>query len=338
MRHVRKQQRAEPFRELSIVIVNYKTPALVINCLATVIPQIGSIDARVVVVDNASGDDSVSKIQSWLIEQPPSYKERVILVESPVNGGFSAGNNLGIRKEQANYYLLLNSDTLLRKDAIAILLRRIKSDPKLGALGPQLEYEDGRPQISCFRKRSVASELIRGAQINVISKLLNNKNIAIDDHKSHSEMDWISFACVMLPRYAIQKVGLMDSQFFMYFEDIEYCLRLKKAGYKVEQERLARVVHLRGGTSDVKKNSKAQKKLPKYFYESRTRYFVLRGGKTKLLFANLAFYSGRLIRQIKRLVGKRPGPTIPGEWLGLWVDFFKKQKPIAGELENYSNK
>lgn len=324
--------------ELCVVIVNYKTPELVKNCLATVLPQVELLDAKVVVVDNASGDDSVAQIESWLLQQPPAYADKTALVKSPINAGFSAGNNLGISQFRSEYYLLLNSDTLVRKDAISILLNSIKSNPQIGALGPQLEYEDGTPQISCFRKRSVASELIRGAQINMISRLLKRKAIPIENPKRSIEIDWVSFACVMLPAPAIEKVGLMDSQFFMYFEDIEYCLRLKSAGYKVRKEPLAHVVHLRGGTSDVKKNSNSQKKLPEYFYRSRTRYFVLSGGRGKLLLANIAFSLGRLIRQVKRMAGKTPGPSIPGEWIGLWIDFFKKQKPVPQSLETYSNK
>ncbi|MBB5211835.1 glycosyltransferase family 2 protein [Microbulbifer hydrolyticus] len=333
-----EEEKKEHSRDLCIVIVNYKTPELVNNCLATVVPQIESLNAKVVIVDNASGDDSVSKIEAWISTQPPIYHARINLVKSPINGGFSAGNNLGIIQENAEYYLLLNSDTLVRENAISTLLDRIRTDRNIGALGPQLEYEDGTPQISCFRRRSVASELIRGAQIDAISKLLKRKNIPIANRRESLEIDWISFACVMLPRAAIERVGLMDGQFFMYFEDIEYCLRLKGAGYKIEQEKRARVVHLRGGTSDVKKNSKAQKQLPDYFYRSRTRYFVLLGGKGKLLIANIAFTCGRLIRLTKRLVGKKPGPSIPGEWTGLWMDFFKKQKPVKQKLDYFSNK
>ena len=306
---------------LAVVIVNYRTPDLVQACLESLVPQLSALHAEAIVVDNASGDRSLEAIEDWLQECPASFSQKIRLIASPVNGGFSAGNNLGIRQVEAKYYLLLNSDTIVRPGAIAALLTRMEGDSAIGALGPRLEYLDGRPQVSRFRRRGVISEFIRGAQINTITRLLRVKNAPIELDEPEQKLDWVSFACVMLRGDVVRKVGLMDEAFFMYFEDIEYCLRVKKAGFKICQELSARVVHLRGGTSSVKKNDARRQRIPAYFYQSRARYFTLLGGRKKLFAANIAWLLGRALRMTKRIGGRKIDTSIPGEWSDLWLGF-----------------
>ncbi|GAB2516050.1 glycosyltransferase family 2 protein [Microbulbifer agarilyticus] len=321
--------------KLSVVIVNYRTPDLVIACLESLVSELPAL-SEVVVVDNASGDDSVELIENWIAHAPQSVLNRIQLVASEINGGFSAGNNLGIMQQRAEYYLLLNSDTIVREHAISTLLTSMEQNPVLGALGPRLEYLDGKPQVSRFRRRGVTSEFIRGAQINGITRLLKTKNTPIELNEPEQPIDWVSFACVLLRGQVVDRIGLMDEGFFMYFEDIEYCLRIKRAGYIVDQELNARVVHLRGGTSTVKRNGEKKQRIPQYFYRSRARYFMLLGGRTKLVLANLAWYLGRTLRFLKRITGKVTGPTIPGEWSDLWLDFSVAH--IAGVMPASSSK
>ncbi|AQQ66291.1 hypothetical protein Mag101_00470 [Microbulbifer agarilyticus] len=322
---------------LAVVIVNYRTPDLVVDCLESLVPQLPS-RAGVAVVDNASGDHSIETLQAWLDGTDAATAEKVHLLASPTNGGFSAGNNLGIKHLRADFYLLLNSDTIVRPGAISLLLGRIQRDAQIAAVGPRLEYLDGRPQVSRFRRRGVTSEFIRGAQIQGISRILRRKNTSIELDEPEQKIDWVSFACVLLRAEVIKKIGLMDEQFFMYFEDIEYCLRIQKAGYTIEQALEARVVHLRGGTSSVKKNSDKKKRIPAYFYQSRTRYFTLLGGKTRLISANLAWYLGRAIRLLKCLRGKTAGSRIPGEWRDIWKDFLIVQPPQFTSTDEISRR
>ena len=310
---------------LAVVIVNYRTPDLVQACLESLVPQLTALHAEAIVVDNASGDRSLETIEEWLSGCPGAFSEKIRLVASPVNGGFSAGNNLGMRQVDSKYYLLLNSDTIVRPGAIATLLERMEREPGIGALGPRLEYLDGTPQVSRFRRRGVISEFIRGAQINAITQLFRTKNTPIELDEPEQTLDWVSFACVLLRGDVVRQVGLMDEAFFMYFEDIEYCLRMKKAGFTVGQELNARVVHLRGGTSSVKKNDAQRRRIPAYFYHSRARYFTLLGGRKKLFAANIAWSLGRMLRLIKRLAGRNIDTSIPGEWSDLWLGFFRAE-------------
>ncbi|MBN8429470.1 glycosyltransferase family 2 protein [Microbulbifer salipaludis] len=323
--------------KLAVVIVNYCTPDLVQDCLKSLVPQLSGLNAQAIVVDNASGDHSIELLEHWLKSCPAGFSTKIRLCASSVNGGFSAGNNFGMSQVEAEYYLLLNSDTIVRPGAISLLLSRMEGDRTIGALGPRLEYLDGQQQVSRFRRRGVTSELIRGAQIDLVTKLLKSKNTPIELNEPDQELDWVSFACVLLRSDIVTQIGRMDESFFMYFEDIEYCLRIKRAGYSIKQELDARVVHLRGGTSSVKKNGNARKRVPAYFYQSRSRYFLLLGGRPKLFAANLAWCAGRILRYSKCLLGRAPGPSISGEWRDLWIGFLSGKKGTNKKASPYGN-
>ncbi|MFV8782802.1 glycosyltransferase family 2 protein [Microbulbifer sp. SA54] len=312
--------------ELAVVIVNYRTPSLVIDCLDSLLPEISEINAEIVVVDNASGDNSLEEIEYWLMGRVEKERSVVKLLQSEVNGGFSAGNNIGIRAVTSKYYLLLNSDTIVRPGAIEIMLHKMRQRPEIGALGPRLEFLDSTPQISAFRKRTALSELIRGAELSLVTRLLKNKKVPIEIDDINSGIEWVSFACVLIRSEVVDKIGLMDEGFFMYFEDIEYCNRMRAAGFKIEQEASARVVHLRGGTASVKSDLAQRNRLPRYFYESRARYFSILGGKPKLIAANIAWIFGRIIRTVKLIKGFGALTSIPSEWKDIWIGLNKSHK------------
>ena len=151
--------------KLAVIIINYKTADLVMQCLESLLNQLAGLDAKAIVVDNLSPDDSLARLRSWLAARPD--RALVEIVESGVNGGFSAGNNAGIRAANADYYLLLNSDTIVRPGAISALLRTADSNPEAGLISPRLEWPDGVAQESCFRFLSPASEFIGAAQTGV---------------------------------------------------------------------------------------------------------------------------------------------------------------------------
>lgn len=310
---------------LSIVIVNYRTPDLVIGCLQSLIPEFellseASVDAQVVVVDNCSGDDSIDRLQEWHRQQADSVQCRINLLPSQINGGFSAGNNLGITARQADYYLLLNSDTIVRPGSLVMLLNSHKRSPDVGLMGPRLEFLDGFPQESCFRDQGVISEFLRGAQLSIAFKLFRQKIVAIPVEEAvTSNIDWCSFACVLIRAEVFEAIGLMDDRYFMYFEDSEFCARARKAGWRVAHESAARVVHLRGGSSSVKRRAVQKKRLPSYYYQSRSRYFLQRGGLPKLIAANSMWLFGRFLCQLKRLFGKAVDGATDREWRDIWT-------------------
>src|SRR4051794_38419628 len=165
--------------KLLIVIVNYRTADLLIDCLRSIAPQIEP-GIRVVVTDNASGDDSILRLSAAIQQNNWKWCE---LMPLPRNGGFAYGNNAAIApalksNDPPEYVLLLNPDTVLRDRALAALLEFMDANRNVGIAGSRLEDPDGTPQRSAFRFHSIASEFERGIRLGLVTKILASKIIA----------------------------------------------------------------------------------------------------------------------------------------------------------------
>ncbi len=303
--------RASPARArcaLGVVIINYKTPALISDCLTALGPDLDALDARVAVVDNFSNDGSAEEIGRWLAGPEP-WKRRVTLIRSKTNSGFSGGNNQGIAALDAPFYLLLNSDALVRPGALTALLGAAAREEDAGIIAPRLEDPDGTAQISCFRFHSPLSEFLSAAQTGPLDALFRFAVVPTAVSDKAVDCQWVSFACALIRRDAIEAAGTMDEGYFMYFEDADYCARVRRAGYRVVYEPHARVVHLRGGSAPVKALMKAKKRPPAYYYAARTRYFRKWYGPVGPAAANVMWTLGRAIAHFRALAGK-PAPLI----------------------------
>jgi len=293
---------------LGIVVINFRTAALVKNCLAALGPELEGVDARVAIVDNFSNDGSADEIAEWLMTGA-LWKSRAFLIRSASNEGFSGGNNIGIEAFDADHILLLNSDTLVRAGALVAMLAASAREKDAGLIAPRLEDEDGTPQISAFRFHSPLSEFLAAAETAPLDKLFASAVVPIPVADAPMSCDWASFACVLIKRKALDDVGLMDDGYFMYFEDADYCRALKKHGWRIVYDPSARVVHLRGGSSPVKSSMKAKKRPPAYYYAARTRYFRKAYGPLGLYAANLMWLAGRAVARFRSLLGK-PAPLL----------------------------
>lgn len=311
--------------KLSVCIVNYKTSQLVIDCLASLLPELSG-DAAVVIADSNSGDTSVARIAAWLKGNDPAGRCRLIAL--PVNGGFSAGYNAAMRACPAEYYLLLNSDTVVRPGAIARLLEAAAAYPQAGLFGPRLEWPDETPQVSCFRDHSPASELIAAARTRQVTALLRRFDVPLPITNAELRPAWISFAAVLVRNNVLTSAGLLDEGFFLYFEDCEYCYRARKAGWDSVYVPEARVIHLRGKSSQVKEKINSAKRLPRYYYASRTRYFRLRYGVTGAMLANIGWSIGRIISKTRETFGAKE-PHLPTMgWKDIWTNL---HVPLSAE-------
>jgi GT2 family glycosyltransferase len=299
------------------VIINFRTPGMVLDCLGTLEREIDPALDRVVVVDNESGDGSVEIIRRGVGDR--GWTGWVMLTEAGRNGGFSAGNNAGVREVDAAYYLLLNSDTLVRPGAIGELLRAAKRQPGAGLVGPRLEYPDGRAQGSAFRHVTPLSQLEKAAQLGSVTRAVGRHVVGMRASDTEHEADWVSFACVLVRREVFERVGGMDEGMFMYFEDIEFAARARRAGFGVWYWPRARVVHLRGGSSEVKERAKAMKRLPGYYYAARARYFHREFGLMGLVAANLLWTLGMVLNRCCWLVTRRPVHLPKNAWRDIWM-------------------
>lgn len=290
---------ARPVR-LAVVILNYRTPQLVLDCLETLDGQVEPVRDEVVVVDNASEDGSDEAIQAVITARGWGSWARVVAADR--NGGFSAGNNAGIRASDAEFYLLLNSDTLVRSGAIAELLRAAEELPGAGLIGPRLEEQDGTGQNSAFRTITPLGQLNSAAKTGLITRLMPGRVVAMPVADKPHGCDWISFACVLVRRAALEAVGPMDEGMFMYFEDADYGLRVRAAGFGVWYWPAARVVHFGGGSGALVSG----RRLPKYYYAARARYFVRHFGLAGWVIGNLLWNVGFTVHAVKCLLLRRP--------------------------------
>ncbi len=325
-----------PPRKLVVSIINFRTGPLTLNCVRSVLADLDGtgadrIDAEIIVVDNRSGDGSDALIADWIAAQPQPVPVR--LIRSATNAGFSGGHNQAIAAQAAEFYLVLNSDALLRPGFLSSILAAAQMQPAAGLLAPRIEYEDGRQQTSCFRFPGPFSELVRGANSGPVTRFFARHVVALDMPPENQKIEWASFACILLRRSMIDAIGLMDEGYFLYFEDTEYCLRARKAGWRITYVPDARAVHFRGGSGPVKALSAARKGLPAYFYASRSRFLCQAHGRAGLLAANLLWCLGRVIAHLRRLVGKPVFPSNQNEMRDIWINAFAPLGTSSGKAD-----
>lgn len=305
--------------KLAVSIINYRTAELTQACIRSVLDDLGGLDARVVVVDNDSGDGSADRIAAWLAAQPDGG--RVQVLRSAVNTGFSGGHNLGMGAEpEAEFYLILNSDAVLVPGFLATLLAAAEADPQAGLFAPSLGGEDGAVQTSCFRFHSPLSELDRSARNGMVTRLLRRHVVALGPAPDPARIEWASFACILLRGEMVRRIGPMDEGYFLYFEDAEYCLRARRAGWRIAPVPTARAIHFRGGSGPVKSLAHQRKRLPPYYYASRARFLRQAHGHAGLIAANLLWHLGRGIAWIARGLGGSYSPMAAREGRDIWTN------------------
>jgi GT2 family glycosyltransferase len=301
--------------KLLIVIVNYRSADLAIDCLRSLEPQLATLpDARVVITDNQSPDDSVAKLTAACDKH--GWWRWLTIAPLPRNGGFAYGNNRGIEPSLASddkpqYVLLLNPDTVLRDGAITVLLGFMESNPTVGIAGSRLEDPDGTPQISAFRFHSIFGELERAIRLGIITKLLSRWMVTPPVPDSAGPCDWVAGASMIIRREVFDRIGLMDEKYFMYFEEVDFCLAAKRAGWPCWYVPSSRVVHLVGAVSQMSDARKHRARRPAYWFESRRRYFVKNHGWLYAAVGDMAFLIGFVLWRMRRLVQRKDDTDPP---------------------------
>jgi GT2 family glycosyltransferase len=298
--------------KLLVVIVNYRTAGLTVDCLRSLAPEIARVSGttKVVVTDNLSGDDSVSRIQRAIDDN--GWSAWATMMPLPRNGGFAYGNNEGIRPflasqtDKPDYVLLLNPDTVIHPGAVTELLKFMDARAEVGLAGSRLEDPDGTPQVSAFRFHSIASEFEHGMRLGPISKVLAKWRVAPPVPGEPCPTDWVAGASMIIRRSVFDAVGLLDDAFFMYFEEVDFCLRARRAGFACWYVPQSRVVHLVGQASGVTDAGRAKRRRPAYWFDSRRRYFLKNHGRLKTLLADSAWAAGFALFRVRQLVQRKP--------------------------------
>ncbi|MFH0856581.1 MAG: glycosyltransferase family 2 protein [bacterium] len=235
--------------ELSIIILNYKYKGLVKNCLRNIKAIDLKLNYEIIVVDNASSDG----IGEMILKNFPDAK----FIGLHKNRGYSAGNNAGIKEARGKYILIVNPDITVLPGAIEKLYNFMETHPDVGVTAPQLLNPNGTIQRSCMKFHNFLMPVYRRLsffeKFSFVKKQLDYFEMAKWDHNSSCEVDWFLGACLIIRKVALDKAGLFDERYFLFFEDTDFCRSIKMTGYKNYYLSEAKVVHL-----DERLSNKAQ--------------------------------------------------------------------------------
>lgn len=306
------------YPSVATVIVNFKTPELTVECLHALAGERADIPGlRAIVVDNASGDGSVEKLQSAILE--PALAGWIEFIPLDLNGGFGWGNNQAMlhlmqSSRPPEFIHLLNPDAVIEPGAVAKLLALLQSRPRVAAAGSQLLETDGRLAGSAFRFPTIAREFLRGSNTAALGRLLGIAETVVDSDAAVSA-EWVTGASVMFRAEALREAGLFDDGFFLYFEEIELMWRLRQSGWDIWYEPASRVCHIGGAATGIASGGSAVRApRPDYWFQSRRRLFALLYGPGKARLAGMAWLLGNLFWRLRRAIGSgNPDRDIPGE-------------------------
>jgi GT2 family glycosyltransferase len=308
-------------RRTLVVVVNYRTPDLTVDCLSSLAAEVAANPGlRAVVVDNGSGDDSATRIEAAIAARGWRWAE---LLRLACNAGYGAGNNAALRPaltagQPPDDLLLLNSDTLVRPGAVGALTGFLAERPAVGLVGCRLEAPDGTPRRSAFRFPNLASELDGALQFGPVSRLLRRWWVAPPVASVPRPADWLAGAALLVRRAVFESVGLFDEAYFLYYEDVDLCRRAWQAGWSCWYLPASRVVHLVGRSSGL--NSARHQPPPDYWFAGRRRYFLKHHGAAYALAADAAQALGLGLRA-GRWALQRPTDPEPARLL---VDFVRR--------------
>jgi hypothetical protein len=283
--------------DLSVVILNWNVCDLLDRCLASIRSERFRIET--IVVDNASSDDSVAMVHS-------KYAD-VIVIASPINRGFTGGNNLGIAASQGRYVMVLNPDTEIIGDALDRIIAFLGGHADVGALGPQLLNPDRSIQSSRRRFPTATTGFFESTWLQGIAPRGLLRRYYMDDVPPDmlQEVDWVTGACTIFRRSVLDQIGLYDeANFFMYSEELDLCRRVKSAGWKIVYLPEAKVMHHIGKSSE---QVVAARHI--HFQTSKVHYFRKYHGRLAAAALRLFLLGSYLwqiaLESIKGLLGSR---------------------------------
>jgi len=311
---------------LSIIIISYNTKELLEQCIESIIKSLTNSrinelkKIEIIVVDNNSKDGTreyLKKLQTTNFKFQTSFKHQTSNIKlqtilNDQNLGFAKANNQGIKIARGEYILLLNSDTkIIERDFFGKILKFLDSHPKVGILGPQLLWEDGKIQASggyfptleriffwafFLDDLPILGNIIHSYHPHTPSFYWKNKY-----YQNYHQQDWITGACFFIRKEIINKIGVLDEKFFMYVEELEFCYRAKKAGFETIYYPRAKIIHLGGKSGTSLGATIGEFQGLKYFYKKHKPKWQLPILKFLLktaAFWRFLFFDRKIYRQV----------------------------------------
>lgn len=298
--------------KLLTVILNYKTPEMTLRSVEAARQAMEGIAGEIIVVDNDSQDGSFEAIAAHVQDQGWDKDNRVRVIQSGHNGGFGAGNNVGIRAglsdgTRPDYVYILNSDAFPAKNAIRLLLDHLETTPDAGFAGSYIHGEDGDPHLTSFRFPSIASEFESSINFGPVTRLLKNRIVPIPIPTETRPVDWLAGASMMMRQSVLDEIGLFDEQFFLYFEETDLCRGAALAGYRTDYVRPSEVMHI----GSVSTGMKSWSRVPTYWFDSRLHYFTKNHGRFYAACATCVHLTGGFLHWVRCLITRKDSGVPP---------------------------
>ena len=294
---------------LSVIVVGYNGRDLLPRCLDSVLADAGDLAIEVIVVDNASRDDTMKTVSARF----PTVR----LIANETNVGYGGGLNAGIAEARGRYLLVLNQDIAVKPGALRALVDFAETHPSAGAIGPRLEYEDGRFQHSAFKFPDWKQAFFGFFDGLVPLDSEPNGRYPADQLYRAFDAEHLLGACLLLRREALDQVGAFDPTFFMYYEETDLCVRLIRAGWRNCYVPAARVMHVSAAST-----SAASEQMSVEFHRSQAIFYRRHRGTGGYLVLKTIVWAGigyRLARSLRAYVrGRIGGPLLRERIVGYW--------------------
>lgn len=293
-----------------IVTVTYRAAEFVESYLNSVRHVIEQDDRfRLVLVDNESPDNTLEIMRDFVVSR--TLEERMTIIDARKNGGFGFGCNLGAKaRDNEEYIWFVNPDTQVDLDAALFLVDKLNAQNDLAAVGSMLKNERDEVRSGAFRYPKMGNALVSGVNLALLERLMPHHTTAYGKNESLDDVDWLTGASFMIRADAFEKIGGFDEGYFLYFEEVDLFYRLKKEGYRVASCRDSIVFHASGSSTGVNRHDagKIQPRRPKYWYESRCRFYLKHFGRAYLVVLNIVHAIATLAGRLKdRLLGRNCG-------------------------------
>lgn len=285
------------------IILNWRTADMTLRAAQAAMRAMEGIEGAITIVDNDSQDGSFEAMAAAADGWP-----RVQVLQSGHNGGYGAGNNFGIRAGlpggvRADFVMILNSDAFPDPGAIRALRDDLLAHPATGIAGSHIHGPDGEPHVTAFRFPTIASEFEGAAKTGLFTRLLRRHVVAPPLPTQSGPVEWMAGASLMLRQDMLERIGLFDETFFLYFEETDLCLRAARAGWGARYVVESRVEHI----GSVSTGMKAWARVPGYWFASRRHYFVKNHGRLYAALADAAHLAGLGLFGLRVLLqGKKP--------------------------------
>ena len=292
------------------IILNWRTPAMTLQATEAALREMDGLAGEITIVDNNSGDGSFDAITAEVDRRGWS---RVRVLQSGRNGGYGAGNNHGIRAGLADggrpdLVYILNSDAFPDPGAIRALVAHLAAHPEVGFAGSYIHGPDREPHLTSFRFPSVLGEFEGAAKIGPISRALSRWAVPIPVPDRSIRVDWLAGASLMMRMAVLDRIGLFDETFFLYYEETDLCRRLAATGLEVHYVRDSEVTHIGSASTGMK----GWDRVPDYWYDSRYYYFSKHHGWWGAVLATKARVAGTWLFRLRCALTRRPHGDPPG--------------------------